>query len=244
LTPVIELRGIRQAYGDHLVVDGLSLTLAKGSIGCLLGPSGCGKTTVLRCIAGFERIQSGEILINGQTVSTPTLNVPTEQRRVGIVFQDYALFPHLNVERNVAFGLHRLPAEERRARVERMLAVTGLEGLAQRYPHELSGGQQQRVALARALALAPDVLLLDEPTASLDPHAKREVERFMAGIAQSGVTLVFASHNLGQVKRLATRVVYLEHGRILADLPVRDFFDGPLGKTSREAELFVRGELG
>ena len=168
MTTVIELLGVHHAYHDHMVVDGLSLSLAKGSIGCLLGPSGCGKTTVLRCIAGFEHIQAGEIRMNGIPVSTATMHVPTEKRRVGIVFQDYALFPHLTVQANVAFGLHRLRAPERRERVSQMLEVTGLRSMAGRYPHELSGGQQQRVALARALAPQPDLLLLDEPFSNLD----------------------------------------------------------------------------
>jgi tungstate transport system ATP-binding protein len=124
------------------------------------------------------------------------------------------------------------------------LARVGLLEMAQRNARALSGGQQQRLALARAWGLEPAMLLLDEPTSSLDPHAKRDVEALMEAFAGTGMTLVFASHNLGQVKRLATRVVYLQHGRILADLPVRDFFEGPLGATSREAELFVKGELG
>jgi len=215
LSPVIELRGIRQAYGDHLVVDGLSLTLARGRIGCLLGPSGCGKTTVLRCIAGFERIQAGEILINGQTVSTASLNVPTEQRRIGIVFQDYALFPHLSVERNVAFGLRRLRAEERRARVGRMLAVTGLEELAQRYPHELSGGQQQRVALARALAPRPDLLLLDEPFSNLDVELRERLSLEVRDILHDqGATAIMVTHDQHEAFAMADDIGIMSGGSI------------------------------
>jgi tungstate transport system ATP-binding protein len=147
---------------------------------------------------------------------------------------------------NVALGLWMRGTGWKAARVTALEALgrVGLTGVAQRSARALSGGQQQRLALARAWCLGPDLLFLDEPTSSLDPHAKREVEALMAEFARDGMTLVFASHNLGQVKRLATRVVYLEHGRVLADLPVRDFFDGPrLGATSREAELFVKGEM-
>ncbi|RYY52343.1 MAG: ATP-binding cassette domain-containing protein, partial [Comamonadaceae bacterium] len=147
---------------------------------------------------------------------------------------------------NVALGLWLRGTRWRRARELALQALgdVGLAAVALRNARNLSGGQLQRMAVARALALGPQVLLLDEPTASLDPHAKREVESLMSGFADAGMTLVFASHNLGQVKRLATRVVYLEEGRVLADLPVRDFFEGPLGATSREAESFVRGEMG
>jgi tungstate transport system ATP-binding protein len=147
---------------------------------------------------------------------------------------------------NVALGLWLRGTRWKQAREQALAALgrVGLAGVALRNARTLSGGQLQRMALARAWALQPHVLLLDEPTASLDPHAKREVEALMADFAQAGMTLVFASHNLGQVKRLATRVVYMEQGRVLADLPVKSFFEGPLGTTSREAELFVRGELG
>jgi tungstate transport system ATP-binding protein len=151
-----------------------------------------------------------------------------------------------SAQNNVALALWIRGMRWREAREQALpsLARVGLLEMAQRNARALSGGQQQRLALARAWGLEPAMLLLDEPTSSLDPHAKRDVEALMEAFAGTGMTLVFASHNLGQVKRLATRVVYLQHGRILADLPVRDFFEGPLGATSRDAELFVKGELG
>ena len=149
-------------------VRDVSLGLRAGDIGVLIGPSGCGKTTLLRAVAGLEPASGGEIQLAGHLVSSKHLHVPAEKRRIGMVFQDYALFPHLDVGRNVAFGIHDWPAAERKARVAEVLEWVGLSDANQRYPHELSGGQQQRVALARALAPKPQLLLLDEPFSNLD----------------------------------------------------------------------------
>jgi iron(III) transport system ATP-binding protein len=215
MTPVIELLAVRHAYGDHVVADGISLSLTKGSIGCLLGPSGCGKTTVLRCISGFERIQSGEIRLNGVPVSTVTSHVSPERRRVGIVFQDYALFPHLSVQANVAFGLHRLPAPEKQQRVTQMLEVTGLGNLADRYPHELSGGQQQRVALARALAPQPDLLLLDEPFSNLDVDLRERLSLEVRDIIKAqGSTAILVTHDQHEAFAMADEIGVMAEGRI------------------------------
>src|SRR5688572_26788035 len=160
--PLLEIAGVRHGYNGHRVLNEFSFTLARGQIGCILGPSGCGKTTALRCIAGFEKIAAGRIAVNGADVSRPGHAVPPEQRRIGMVFQDYALFPHLTVEENVGFGLRHLDGPARARRSSELLAVVGMGDAADRYPHELSGGQQQRVALARALAPQPELLLLDE----------------------------------------------------------------------------------
>ncbi|MGB8148948.1 MAG: ABC transporter ATP-binding protein, partial [Azonexus sp.] len=146
----LELNGVVQRYGRHTVVDGVDFRLASGQIACLLGPSGCGKTTLLRCIAGFEEIAAGEIRVRGEVVSVAGRRLPPEKRRIGMVFQDYALFPHLTVEQNVAFGLDRKLPDEAHLRVRQLLATVGLHGQGDKFPHELSGGQQQRVALARA----------------------------------------------------------------------------------------------
>ena len=145
--PQLELAGIHQAYDDRPVVRGLTFSLARGAIGCLLGPSGCGKTTALRCIAGFEPVSAGTISLAGTTVSRPGLTIPPEHRRIGMVFQDHALFPHLDVARNVGFGLHALPARERASRVATMLDAVGLAGAGARYPHELSGGSSNGLPL-------------------------------------------------------------------------------------------------
>jgi iron(III) transport system ATP-binding protein len=155
------------------VVDDLSFFLEPGEIGCLLGSSGCGKTTVLRSIAGFHPLEAGSIVLNGKTLSSRSIHLAPEKRHIGMVFQDYALFPHLSVCQNITFGLHRLSAHAREVVCEELLDLVQLNGYGNRYPHELSGGQQQRVALARALAPSPSLLLLDEPLSSLDTELRR-----------------------------------------------------------------------
>lgn len=177
-------------------VDTVTLGLAAGHIGVLIGPSGCGKTTLLRAVAGLERVSGGAIVLSGDTVSESGRHVPAEQRRIGMVFQDYALFPHLDVGRNVAFGIHRLPKAEREARVAEVLKLVGLDGMQTRYPHELSGGQQQRVALARALAPSPRLLLLDEPFSNLDVDLRERLAHEVRAILKAaGATALFVTHD-------------------------------------------------
>jgi len=214
-TPVLELRSISHAYGEQAVVKSLSLSLGRGTIGCLLGPSGCGKTTVLRCIAGFERVAAGEIRLSGQTVAGPTLHLPPEKRRVGMVFQDYALFPHLSVAENVAFGLHGMHRAGRRTRVEELLAVVHLAEAASKYPHELSGGQQQRVALARALAPRPDLLLLDEPFSNLDVDLRERLSLEVRDILKSqNATAILVTHDQHEAFAIADEIGIMHGGEI------------------------------
>jgi iron(III) transport system ATP-binding protein len=202
----IELRqlSVRYPAAPRAAVDGVSLGLRAGEIGVLIGPSGCGKTTLLRAVAGLEPACGGEILVSGQPVAGPGLHVPAERRRIGMVFQDYALFPHLDVGRNVAFGLDRgMARAERRARVAEVLALVGLGGSEQRMPHELSGGQQQRVALARALAPRPQVLLLDEPFSNLDVDLRERLAHEVRGILKAAqATALFVTHD--QLEAFAT----------------------------------------
>ena len=177
-------------------VDGVSLGLRAGDIGVLIGPSGCGKTTLLRAVAGLERASSGSIHLGGELVSDDEHHTPAERRRIGMVFQDYALFPHLDVGRNVAFGIDRLPRGEREQRVAEVLALVGLDGLQARFPHELSGGQQQRVALARALAPRPRLLLLDEPFSNLDVDLRERLAHEVRAILKAaGATALFVTHD-------------------------------------------------
>ncbi|MDR7331203.1 ABC transporter ATP-binding protein [Roseateles asaccharophilus] len=201
--------------GFKTVVDGLSLELAAGQIGCLLGPSGCGKSTLLRAIAGFEHARRGQIRIGNDVVSSPRQHTPPERRHVGLMFQDYALFPHLSAAQNVGFGLRRLPAAEREARVAEMLALVGLADLGHRHPHELSGGQQQRIALARALATRPALLLLDEPFSSLDGASRERLTlevRDMLRAAQQTALLV--THNADEGARFADFMGAMDAGRL------------------------------
>jgi iron(III) transport system ATP-binding protein len=187
---------IRYPGAAQPAVDGVSLGLAAGEIGVLIGPSGCGKTTLLRAVAGLERVSAGSIALANDTVSSAELHLPAEQRRIGMVFQDYALFPHLDVERNIGFGLRHLSGRERAARVREVLELVGLGGLQARYPHELSGGQQQRVALARALAPSPRLLLLDEPFSNLDVDLRERLAHEVRGILKAAnATALFVTHD-------------------------------------------------
>ncbi len=209
---ILHLHQIHKSYGDSLAVDGVSLTLQPGEILALLGPSGCGKTTLLRLMGGFERPDQGTVALGGQVVAGPSAWVPPEQRSVGMVFQNFALFPHLTVEKNVAFGLRGAGAGDR---LQAALQLVGLGGFAQRYPHELSGGQQQRVALARALAPQPKVILLDEPLSSLDVqvrlHLRQEVRRILKA---TGISAVFVTHDQEEALSLADRVGVMREGTL------------------------------
>ncbi|MBE9516289.1 MAG: ABC transporter ATP-binding protein [Proteobacteria bacterium] len=187
-----------------------------GNLVCLLGPSGCGKTTVLRAIAGFQPIDKGEILLHEQLVSAPGMMLPPEKRHVGMVFQDYALFPHLTVGRNVAFGLRHLSAEEQADTISDMLTLVGLETMSGRYPHELSGGQQQRVALARALAPKPDLILMDEPFSNLDVELRERVSYEVREILKAqGATAILVTHDQHEAFALGDQVGVMNNGRIL-----------------------------
>ena len=210
----LEVDGLSHAYGSHQVVRGLSFSLPSGAIGCLLGPSGCGKTTVLRCIAGFESAQQGTIRINGREVSGAGVAVPPEKRRIGMVFQDYALFPHLSVGENIAFGL-RTPGAARDARLAELAGLVGLTAALEKYPHEISGGQQQRVALARALAPRPDLLLLDEPFSNLDVALRARLSAEVREIIKaSGATAVLVTHDQQEAFAMADEIGVLHDGRI------------------------------
>ena len=187
---------VRYAGRAQAAVHGVTLSLKAGDIGVLIGPSGCGKTTLLRAVAGLEPVTGGEIRLTKSVVSSATLSVPPELRRIGMVFQDYALFPHLSVGRNVAFGIHQLPRAEQAARVAEVLKLVGLEGSEHRYPHELSGGQQQRVALARAMAPRPQLMLLDEPFSNLDVDLRERLAHEVRGILKAaGATALFVTHD-------------------------------------------------
>ncbi len=200
-------------YGAKAVVDGLGFSLPKGVIACLLGPSGCGKTSVLRALAGFEPITSGKVMLGDRLLSAPGQMLPPEQRRIGMVFQDYALFPHLTVARNVGFGLQR--RADAPARVREMLDIVGLAHAADRHPHELSGGQQQRVALARALAPQPEVLLLDEPFSNLDVSLRERLAGEVREILKATqTTAVMVTHDQHEAFAVADVVGVLAEGRL------------------------------
>ncbi|GAB4571168.1 MAG: ABC transporter ATP-binding protein [Anaerolineae bacterium] len=232
----LECNNLSKSFGATVALKEVSLTIETGSLTALLGPSGCGKTTLLRLIAGFERPDTGTIHINGRLMASEQVMVPAEQRRVGMVFQEYALFQHLNVAQNIAFGL-KGSAAEKQARIQEMLHLIGLEGFDQRMPHELSGGQQQRIALARALAPRPEILLLDEPFSNLDAALRSQVRTEVKAILRaSQITAVFVTHDQEEALSLADQVAVMSAGKILQVAPPKTLYHYP---AHRDVATFV-----
>lgn len=215
MSTLLQVDGIECRYDQLVITQDISFSLNQGDICCLLGPSGCGKTTLLRTIAGFDPVYAGNIRLNNEVISSPDIMIQPEQRRIGMVFQDYALFPHLTIGDNIAFGLRKLANRERIDRVTEMLDLVSMRDLIDRYPHELSGGQQQRVALARALAPRPQMILLDEPFSNLDfelrKHLGLEVRRILKSLNISGVLV---THDQTEAFAMADYVGVLNQGRL------------------------------
>lgn len=234
----LELHNVSHRYGQLLAVDGVSLTVRPGEVVCLLGPSGCGKTTLLRIAAGLEPLQAGQVRIGGALVADEHQALPPERRDIGMVFQDYALFPHLTVLENVAFGLHQLPRRERLARAREVLASVGMVELEGAYPHTLSGGQQQRVALARAVAPRPAVMLLDEPFAGLDRRLREQVrEESLRVLQASGAAVLLVTHDPEEAMAMGDRIAIMRAGRLEQTGPAADVY-------LRPASAFVAHFLG
>ncbi|WP_444666638.1 ABC transporter ATP-binding protein [Cereibacter changlensis] len=224
----ITLHSLRLSFGQTRAVDGVDLQVPPGAFFALLGPSGCGKTSLLRLIAGLERPGSGSISIGAREVAGPGRFVEPGARGLGMVFQSYALWPHMTVAQNVAFGLNRLSAADRAARITEALQTVGLDGAAARRPHELSGGQRQRVALARSLASRPSLILLDEPLANLDAHLRQSMLAEFRRIHQSlGTTFVFVTHDQNEAMAIAGLVGVMDRGRMAQVAPPQELFDRP-----------------
>ena len=216
MTTVLELKNVSKSFGDLDVIKNLSITLNKGTIGCLLGPSGCGKTTILRAIAGFEDIDTGEIRINDRIVSGRQILAAPDKRRIGMVFQDYALFPHLNLKANIAFGLQHMEKAAKEKRIGELLDLVGLEDVALKFPHEISGGQQQRVALARALAPEPELLLMDEPFSNLDVILRERLSTEVREILKNqATTALMVTHNQHEAFAVADEIGVIRQGILL-----------------------------
>ncbi|TDP01100.1 ABC transporter ATP-binding protein [Marinomonas balearica] len=202
-------------YQGNAVVEGVTFKLLEGQIGCLLGPSGCGKSTLLRAIAGFEPVMSGEICLNDKTLSNEANVLPPEQREIGMVFQDIALFPHLTIAENIAFGLSHLSKSDKKARVEELLNLVGLSGYQERYPHSLSGGQQQRIALARAIAPKPKLLLMDEPFSGLDAKLREElVPDIRSILLHEKMSAILVTHDQMEAFAMADMIAVMDAGRV------------------------------
>ncbi len=238
----LDISELNCRYSDTNILSGLNLKIEDGEIVCLLGRSGCGKTTLLKAISGLIQPSSGEIALHGQAVSSSTRTLPPEQRGIGMIFQDYALFPHLTVAKNIAFGLKDLSILDVKRRINEMLELVNLQGLGKRYPHELSGGQQQRVAIGRALANNPSVLLLDEPFSNIDSQVRqRLVQEIRDILKQQKVAALFVTHNKDEGFAFADSVAIMHKGMILQHDRSFNVYNHPVNKFV--AELMGEGNL-
>ena len=233
--PRLVLAGIGHAFDGTPVLDDVSLELHAGAVTCLLGPSGCGKSTLLRIAAGVERQDRGTVAIDGEVIADARRHLPPEKRHIGLMFQDFALFPHLSVERNVAFGLSG-PASARRTRARQLLDRVGLGRHADKYPHQLSGGEQQRVALARALAPRPPILLMDEPFSGLDDRLRDGVrDETLEILKEEGAAVMLVTHDPGEAMRMADTIALMRSGRVVQQGAPYNIYNNPVDK---EAAMF------
>ena len=233
----LEIDEVHKSYGHHEVLKGVSLRVERHEVVCLIGASGSGKSTLLRCVNALEYIGSGEIRIDGDTVSGAGVDLNALRRDVGIVFQSYNLFPHMSVMENITLGPTRIegvPKREARERAMTLLTSVGMEDKAESYPDQLSGGQQQRVAIVRALAMQPRVMLLDEITAALDPELVGDVLAIVRELAKGGLTMLLATHEMGFAKEVASQVCFLDNGSILERGSAQDIFENPREERTQQ----------
>jgi glutamate/aspartate transport system ATP-binding protein len=236
---LIDIRSISKAYGTKQVLRGCSTKVVRGEVVVVCGPSGSGKSTLVKCVNALEPIESGEIVLDGISVTDPKANLPLLRARVGMVFQSFELFPHLRVLDNLCLGQEKVLARRRseaEARGLELLDRVGLSEHAQKYPGQLSGGQQQRVAIARALAMDPIIMLFDEPTSALDPEKVHEVLDVMVALAKDGMTMMVVTHEMGFARKVADRVIFMDAGEIVEDSTKAEFFPNP---RSARAEEFL-----
>lgn len=242
MSKAVEIKNLSVSIEGRDILEDLSFSLTEARIACLLGPSGCGKTTLLRCIAGFEKQHHGEVWIKGVRTSNPVHQLPVEQRNVGMVFQDYALFPHLTVSDNITFGLKNLDRKRRKQRLHELVELLSLQEHIAKYPHRLSGGQQQRVALARAMAPRPGLLLLDEPFASLDIELTEQIARELHQILkQDSITTIMVSHNQLEAFAMADIIGVMHDGKLLQWDTAFNLYHEP--KSSTVADFIGEGVL-
>jgi ABC-type polar amino acid transport system ATPase subunit len=241
--PMVRLEGVQKSFGDNLVLDGIDLSVALGEVLVVIGPSGSGKSTLLRCINLLEPIQAGRIFLEGDEITRKRADVSAVRQRIGIVFQQFNLFPHLKAIDNLTLAARRIKKMSRQAaeaRARELLITVGLEEKADQYPHQLSGGQQQRVAIARALMMNPHVMLFDEVTSALDPELVGEVLVVMRDLAQTGMTMLVVTHEMHFARDVGDRVVFMDEGRIVEEGMPADLLDRPKEERTRR---FLRRSL-
>lgn len=236
---MIDIRNISKWYGHFQVLTDCSTRINKGEVVVVCGPSGSGKSTLIKCVNGLEAFQQGDVTVNGISVGDPKTNLPKLRSHVGMVFQHFELFPHMTITDNLAIGQTRVLGRSRDEAYERGLKLldrVGLRSQAAKYPGQLSGGQQQRVAIARALAMDPICMLFDEPTSALDPEMINEVLDAMVELAHEGMTMMVVTHEMGFARKVAHRVIFMDHGHIVEDAAKEEFFGTP---RSERAQLFL-----
>lgn len=234
--PIVSLKDVHKSFGSLKVLNGISLDVARGEVACIIGPSGSGKSTILRCVNALVPIDSGSITVDGREVNTPSLDKLALRRKVGMVFQQYNLFPHRTALQNVMMApIHVLHQEKKEveARARALIAKVRLQGKEDAYPGELSGGQQQRVAIARSLAMNPDVMLFDEVTAALDPETVKEVLVTIRELADDGMTCMIVTHEMGFARELARNIYFIDEGQIVESGPPTTFFANPSHERTR-----------
>ena len=235
--PVVVYENVRKLYGDFVALDGVSVQVNKGEVMCLIGPSGSGKSTLLRCTNALETLSGGRVLIDGVPLPTDEREARKVRQKMGMVFQNFELFPHKSALDNVAIGpvtVLGMSEEKARERAMALLDKVGLAAKAHNFPSGLSGGQQQRVAIARALAMEPEVMLFDEPTSALDPETIGEVLNVMKRLADEGMTMVVVTHEMSFARRVANWVVVFDHGKVVEQGPPQQIFDAPHAERTRD----------
>ena len=240
---LIEIKNLKKSYGDHVVLDGINTTIKKGEVIAIVGPSGCGKSTFLRSLNKLERPEAGEIVFEGTDILDKKTNINKDRQKIGMVFQQFNLFPNKTVLQNIMLApmkLKGVSADDSKNRAMELLERVGLLEKAEAYPDSLSGGQKQRIAIARTMAMNPDVILFDEPTSALDPEMVGEVLEIMRELARDGMTMIVVTHEMGFARDVASRVIFIDQGNIREDSAPEEFFENPKNERLKEFLSKVR----
>lgn len=237
MSAIIEVKNLKKCYGENEVLKKVNLKINKSEVLCVIGPSGSGKSTFLRCINGLEKVTEGEILVEGQNIAGKNINIDKLREKIGMVFQNFNLFPHLTVLKNLTLApvkLNKMSKEDAEKKALFLLNKVGLKEKAEEYPDRLSGGQKQRVAIARALVMEPDLMLFDEPTSALDPEMVGEVLNVMKELAEEGMTMIVVTHEMGFAREVSDRVIFMADGYVLEDDKPENLFSNPKNSRTRD----------